>query len=375
MPSVRSQAMKLFSAMFVTAALLMASAAAAVPFRVATSITIRNGDWFPLPVEDMKAAASDAALAEISSQALLHIVSDEAEANDGTLGLDVSLIGKAGTAKLTITLSLKGQPTYVSTASISVRGLDHQELYRAFEHIGQESARRLSAKVEALVVHPRQHPASQTPIVPPSTPEGDAPALKATYNEAQRLKHERLYQESRVLFEQVLAAEGSGTARLHRLAADELRYGLPVFEAKQLIVGTGSTANGLGAKLELIPRVENLYRQIQAENGLSEIRIQEAQRALDDLAVMRVGLTNAMHQFARASVMNLRMLMMQQVAMTDDCPDEAAATAMLEELPSSLELQRYELASDGAVHYTILDAESGVANGLVCSHRGVDFEP
>jgi hypothetical protein len=77
----------------------------AQPFVVSTEITISNGDWYPLPEHDMKAAAVDTALAELTKGGLFTIV-DGSKKNK--LGLNISLIGPAETAKLTIQVNLEG---------------------------------------------------------------------------------------------------------------------------------------------------------------------------------------------------------------------------------------------------------------------------
>ena len=120
------------------------------PIPVVAAFAVESGDWIPLPEEDMRRAAADAALSRLSDAGRLDIVEDEAAARAGSLLLEVALIGPAETAKLTITLDVPGSPTLVSTASISVRALDHAGIFGALEHVGEQAADRLVAKLDLL---------------------------------------------------------------------------------------------------------------------------------------------------------------------------------------------------------------------------------
>ena len=99
-----------------TILLIVALPAMGKPFAVHTDISIRQGNWYPLPVEDMKSAATDTALAEISRGGLFHLIHDDTSMKKsvGLIRLEISLIGPAETAKLTIELNLPDKPTYVS---------------------------------------------------------------------------------------------------------------------------------------------------------------------------------------------------------------------------------------------------------------------
>ena len=158
--------------------LFFASSIQANPFAVSAEINIRNGDWYPLPEGDMKATAVDTALAELTKGGLFSIV---AENKSNKLRLEISLIGPAETAKLTIQVNLKDQPSYVSTASISVHDMDFQGIYNAFEHIGLIAAQRLNDKTEALLIKSNK---SLSNKLLPNNKE-----LQAVYDKAQSLNH------------------------------------------------------------------------------------------------------------------------------------------------------------------------------------------
>ena len=299
----------LFFTLFFYAAAILAK-----PFTVSTEVNIRTGDWFPLPVEDMKAAAVDTALAELTKGGLFSITAepDTSNRHANKLRLEISLIGPAETAKLTIMVNLKDQASYVSTASISVHDMDFQGIYNAFEHIGLVAAQRLNDKTQALLIKPRVQ--LNTAAV------ANNKKLKALYDEAQALKRQFQYNESRILFEQVADASGEGSESLVVLAKDELKYGLTVFQAKQSMVAMGG--GNPDAISKSIRNAENLYRQILAENSGHLMRTQEAQSALDNLSVSSNALKNVLRAQTLIAANNVRMMLMQEYMMSGACPDK-----------------------------------------------------
>ncbi|NNJ50235.1 MAG: hypothetical protein HKP22_07700 [Gammaproteobacteria bacterium] len=330
----------------------------AQPYVVSTEINISNGDWYPLPEEDMKAAAVDTALAELTKGGLFSII-ESSKANK--LDLDISLIGPAETAKLTIQVKLKGQPTYVSTASISVRGMGFQGIYNAFEHIGLVAAQRLNDKTEALLVRPSSGPHDKI--------AANNKELQAQYDEAQRLKRQYKYKSSRILFEQVAAASGKGSERLSALAKDELRYGLTVFEAKQWMVAMGSSANP-SAIATSIQKSENLYRQILAENSDSLIRTQEAQAALDNLSVSRNALKNVLRAQTLMAASSVRMMIQQQYMMTGECPNKKEVSRYISDMQTDVTIKSV-INSPEETRYSFTEDKSGNPFSLSCANQRI----
>lgn len=304
----------IFRKLFYPVLLFLAVSVQAKPFPVSTEASIHTGDWYPLPEEDMKAAAVDTALAELTKGGLFSIVT-----KDGLnkLHLEISLIGPAETAKLTIRVHLKDRPSYVSTASISLHDMGYQGIYNAFEHIGRVAAQRLNNKTEALVIKARDDIKAEASKKEPSPNDK---TLQALYDKAQSLKRQYRYNKSRVLFEQVAAATGEGSERLSALAKDELKYGLTVFEAKQSMVAMGGGNPAVIAAS--IRNAENLYRQILAENGDNLLRTQEAQSALDNLSVSRNAVNNVLRVQTLMLANSIRVMMEQEVVMAGVCPDK-----------------------------------------------------
>jgi hypothetical protein len=284
----------------------------------------------------------------------------------GALALYLSLIGKAETAQMTVTLTLPARPTFVSSASISVRRLDYREIYRALQHVGLEAAQRLNAKLRAA-----EALASAEEPAPRRTP-GD-PELRQVFDEAQREKHALRYDEARTLFERVAPADGDHPTALGDMARDELRYGLPAFEAKQSILSKGQPKGETDDKFQSIARAENLYRQIQAENPLRPERVAEAQRALDDLAIARTAIKTAMWSVSVSRMAQLRMAMMEFLMVEGSCPDDGFVAQVLDGLPYPLELTALAHEAKGPARYAVMDPSTDVEVQLVCD-RDVRIE-
>ena len=341
----------------------IAGAALAAPATVRLSYSIDNGSWIPIPADDMMEASLDAAIARISEGGWLRIVRDDAQPTEGKLEIDITLVAKAQIAKSVITLELLDEATYVSTASVSVRGLDTQGFHRAFEHIGRESADRLHATLIAR----RGGPAR---IVS----DGDDDHWRAVYNEAQEKKHAQAYGEASLLFGQVAASSGRGTERLVLLAQDELRYGLPAFEAKHSLIGLAGPGRGRNFETSL-SRAEGLYRQIQAENPTNMAREQEAQFALDQIAIARSAYDQAIRSQVYMRFSQVRIQLTETFFMEGQCPDAETVRRVLERGPFSLEGSRPGSDESGAIVYELVDAESGQALPLACDERsGFSFD-
>ena len=321
---------------------------ASEPIHVSHTISIRSGEWIPLPVEDMRRAAGDAALSRLTDAGRLQLDDAAAigESQNGSLALEIALIGPAETAKLTIRLDVPGSPTLVSTASISVRALDHAGIYNALEHVGLRAADRLVAKLDLL----QDHDLAQSVA---SGSQSDDPARRKRYDEAQSLKRSARYAEARASFEAVVASADDPEDRLRLLAEDELRYGLPVFEAQQSLnrLGRMSMPGQRGNPEEALSRAENLYRQIQAENPSDIARVTQAQQALDNLLVTRSALANAMRANTISQVYGLRMSMTEFIMMEGDCPDQAQVQKLIEGTRTRVTLISIESEASGGSLY------------------------
>jgi hypothetical protein len=350
----------------------VATAKSQGPIEVSHSIAIRNGDWIPLPEEDMRRAAGDAALSRLTDAGRLRLMEASEISADrkaaGSLALEITLLGPAETAKLTMTLDVMDAPTLVSTASISVRGLDHAGIYDALVHVGERAADRLTAKLDLLNERP------DTGTLARGTPSDD-PARRSAYERAQRSKRAGRYVEARTLFESVVASGEGPEDTLRLLAEDELRYGLPAFEAQQafLTLGRMSMPGEQGNRENMLLRAENLYRQIQAENPSNVQRVTEAQRALDSLIVTRGALANAMRANVLARLHSLRMGMMEHMMMEDRCPEKDQVEEMIVRMRARVELAAIVSEGEQGKRYRLSDPDSRNQVELKCDDFGIEI--
>lgn len=358
----------LLSLALVTLGLLGLAAAApgralAEPIDVRATISIRSGNWTPLPVDEMKRAAGDAALARLTDAGRLRLQKDGDAA--GHLALEIGLIGPAETAKLTMTLDGPGAPTLVSTASISVRRLDHAGIYAAFQHVGEQAADRLVAKLS--LIEPGA-PAARAPVA--SDPE-----RRARFDAAQAAKHAGRYAEARREFEAVAASGDAPADSLAAMAEDELRYGLPFYAAQQSLNEMARLGMpGQQAERDAaLARAENLFRQIQAENPDRIERVTQAQRALDQISVTRNAMANALLASARARAGVARVALQQFQMMEGRCPDLETARRAMGGMLRGLELEAAEPLKDGGDErrYRFVDSATGARIELDCGDAGV----
>lgn len=298
-------------------------AAARDAIEVAPSIDLRSEDWIPMPVEEMKRAAGDAAFDRLTDAGRLRIAPD---ATGGRLAVEIALVGPAQTVGVTMTLDAAGRPTLVANATLSVRGLDHAGLYRAFRHVGSEAAERLVAKLDLL---------AEIPAALTERPSLGNPERRARFEAAQAAKRSARYAEARAIFEAVVRTAPDGGDPLGAMAADELRYGLPSFEARQALNAFGGAGLRSGrsgrARLAPLDRAEHLFRQIQAENpGDAERRI-EADRAIDEIGIIRSAFANALRAQSMSELGVAKRMLMQFVMMEGACPDLDRARSILEQ--------------------------------------------
>jgi len=334
------------------------------------SIEVAHGDWVPIEPEEMERASIDAALARLSDEGRLRVgdrVDSAAESDPaiGHLGFSVRLIGRAETLQLTIRLDLPGEPTAVATTAVSVARLDYRGIYEAFEHAGRTSAERLAPKLPRVL-------GSAVEAV-----EGKDVSLerKALFARAQKAKRSRRFDDARRLFGELADSPADGGDVYDELSQDELRYGLPAFEAQQLMNDVASVMGspGGGTRRALMSRAEHLYRQIEAENHDRGERVAEAQRAIDQLLISRRALANATRANTLSKAMGVRMYLTEAVMMHGECPDASATEDILGQSRGGFVLGAVSDKSAGSRTYTLEDPTSGSTVDLECDLNGVRF--
>ncbi len=236
------------------------------------------------------------------------------------------------------------------------------------EHVGERAADRLAAKLDLLQsTNPAGH-------IRPDMRKDD-PARRRTYDKAQTAKRVGEYDEARILFETVVASGTDPNDTLRLLAEDELRYGLPLFEAQQAfnILGRLSLPGQQGRREAALLRAENLFRQIQAENPSNVQRVTESQRALDQLIVVRGALANAMRASMLSRLSSLRIGMMEFSAMEGGCPDQERMGDLISQMNARVSLERVVVEGDRAMRYMLSDSDGRTRVELLCSDAGIEI--
>ncbi len=120
---------------------LSAQAQPVIPLVVSSEF--HNDSWFPLPVEQMKAAAVDTALMEISRLQRFAYIYETADskARNGSIFLKVELVEPAEIARLNIKLHLpNNQGSFESAASVSLDNKGFDGIYTALESLGRKAS-------------------------------------------------------------------------------------------------------------------------------------------------------------------------------------------------------------------------------------------
>jgi len=272
----------------------------------------------------MEAAAVDAALSELT-QAGAFVFVNQKGPEVGNLQIRVSLLGAAELVKMSMILNLPGV-SYVASAASSLRGMDRQGIYRAFEHVGTTAAQRLRLNLGE---------ADETGF-----DKTENLAAKTLYENAQRLKSAADFAHAAELFA-AIGRNHPDENKWRILAIDELRYGLPLFEAKYRITQMGRFSSDPMQAFDKIDRANQLFRQILAENTDHITRIQEAQRHLDELSISQRALQNSIEAQSLSYAGNLKIFLMTHYAERGQWPEKKEMATTLNTLPVDFEIQVY----------------------------------
>ncbi len=334
--------------------------------RIKTVTTIENGNWYPLGIRDMKAAAVDTALAQLTNSGRF-IISDHDD-TDASIHFSISLLGPAEIVKLTIAFSSETSANYIATVSQEVSNLDHQGIYHAFEYIGKEAALQLVAKLDLqkVVASPQSSKELKPYILKilknletlnkqtqqiqsqmkSETPKDPAPVIDdkdfvTIFNEAQRLKRQHKYRDARVLFEQVINNHTDKDNKTVKLAEDELIYGIPIFQVTSLQLDASShKPEEINDRFRTI---DSLLREILANNKYNIERSIAVNRKLDEVAISLHALDKALKAQATVSANNLRMLLRSEYAIQGEWPDKAFIVEQMQRYAHDLTLNDYQL--------------------------------
>ncbi len=308
--------------------------ASARSYVVTADTAIRTDNWYPLPKEEMKAAAVDVALSELTGTGRFEIIDRSNNASrslDGALQFDIALVGPAEIVKLTASVNLKNHATYVSSVSMDIHGMDYRGIYTAFEYVGREAAKRLNTK---MVMQLNSGLATRSATDDDASKSGPA----RLFDRAQELKRQEQLDEARVLFEQVIE-QGAGS-QWATMAEDELSYGLPIFEAEALLAN-----NAMGEPDKVMRKmveVGHLYREILADNLDKPQRVMDINRRLDRVSLSIKHMNNAVRANAMSRAGALRMMLTESCMMDGAWPGRKRLEQLIQDSGVSYDIVRYQ---------------------------------
>lgn len=345
---------KLLSLALLACGLAMSVSHAGQRATLTKSVTFATDNWYPLPESDIKRAVSDTALSVLTQRTQL-VISDGK--GDGKIRILVSLIGPAETAKATIEIDAPQTGSLVSTASVSLRNMNYQDIFNAFQHIGTEAANRMVTQVQVRLGN-----------APRLNTDND-PEMRALFDEATHLKRDAKFAEAKDIFLKIVQQNDTpGMGHWPELAADEIRYGLPMFHAKYLLNGGGRFTVNPDNVLSNWAEAENLLRQIYAENAGSAERVQEAQAMLDNIQIGRNAFKRARQANALSRLSPMKMAFTEFVMMEGTCPDKTYVESINGNIGIAFTVDG--ISGDGNNRtYRLSDEESGLAVEMHCDAK------
>jgi len=120
----------------------------------------------------------------------------------------------------------------------------------------------------------------------------DAVTARTFYDEAQSLKRDNRLEAARTSFQRATEVARPEDATWADLAREELRYGLPLYEARQLTRQL-AIAGDFPGRRQMLSRIDAIHRQLLADNSDRPERIAEIERMRDELALARQSVSSA----------------------------------------------------------------------------------
>jgi len=349
--------------------------------RISTTTTIENGNWYPLSVKEMKAAAVDTALAQLTKTG--NFIISQQDPVDASIRFSISLIGAAEIVKLTISFTSDKYANHVSTVSQQVSNLDHQRIYNAFEYVGKEAAMQLHARLDLKQAISRETTSEdlQPHILKilkainqlsiesqqaSSTSLNDE-NFSTIFNEAQRLKRKHNYHQARALFEEVIKHHQDKKSKTVKLARDELIYGIPMFQVTALQLDA-SNRDPIVIR-ERFQTIDSLLREILANNNYNIERSITINQKLDEVSISLHALEKVMQTQALVGANNLRMLLLSEFAMNGQWPDKESLTQQINHYVQNMSLIDYQL-QDQKLHLILKDTRVDSTVTITGSENG-----
>ncbi len=309
------------------------SANAAIRIQLDTSFS--NQNWFPLPRGDMRKAAVDSALEEITKVKGIEIIQGQlAKESEGLLNIHVSLIEKAEVAKVLVELHIFNSVSIINTESISLSGKNFKKIYQAIESIGSQAGKRTADDIaQAIKKSGVKREVEKLSVV--NRERADI------YNQANDFKRKKKYAEARQLFSFLMEDESED--QWAKLASEELRYGLLRFEAESLIAKPLLNAKSKKSDLDnFFGKIEKNYRLIVEKNIDKADRVFEAQQQLDRLDAYKMHSYNFYMNSQKVRLSTLRVYLMEFYQMEGGYPDKEKMQQMINEADPIFEIESFE---------------------------------
>jgi len=218
-------------------------------------------------------------------------------------------------------------------------------------------------------------PATWQPVL-----AGDLSAAQSLYEQAQALKRDNRLDAARDAFERVAEMTGDEDAAWAGLARDELRYGLPLHEARQLTLQLASSRDFSGSRQNL-SRIDAIHRQLLADNSDRPDRIAVIEQLRDQLALVQQSVGSAEQSSASAVLHQLsyrvRMYQVNQGRWPDRRFLESELAGLLRQSgfsESRIEVLNFYPSSE-LFYATLRDTRNGKETKLKGDNHGVRLEP
>lgn len=324
--------------------------------KVLINTQFRNKNWFPLTKKEMKSAAVDTALEELTRSNLIEVVSKNSE---GSINLVIALVEGAATGKITIEFKAKGLSSIVTTASISLDNLKKVNIYNALEKIGRKAGKKM--RIQLLEVIPIDEVDKKLNQL--IGKDWDNFETEKLFNKAQELKREHQFAEAKRLFLIITKRTDKGSQQWKRLSDDELIFRLPLFQANYIVVE--ATTKRKQVPLE---KVQKLYNQMLKDNRTDELRITKIQEAIDQLSFMKSMLGKAYQAALRSYIGRIQMAMMMHFAQWNKGPKFEDLKKLDSHLFRSVDMSEYKISDKGRQYTFVIKSKKTGAKAKVSGH-------
>lgn len=217
-------------------------------------------------------------------------------------------------------------------------------------------------------------------LATPNVVQADEVSTARTlYDDAQSLKRAHRLDAARTSFQRVSELAGPEDAIWAGLAREELRFGLPLHEARLLAVQL-ATAGDFPGRRQLLSRIDAIHRQLLADNSDRPERIAEIERLRDELALIRQSVRSAEQSSLDAMLDQLRHRIHRHYMSQRQWPDWPTLEKELTEalLRAGLKEDRMHILnyipSQEQFFATLRDTQNGTDTMLKGDKRGVTLE-